>query len=112
MTVRLAVGWVKKPVGQASLVSAVKSSGAVSPATRATASRTPVMSPLFAERKTTARVMRQRGAPIASADSRSAFGTMHSMSSVVRRMTGNMMIARATEPAKPENRPVVMTISV
>ena len=38
VTVRLAVGWVKNPVGHASLVSAVKSSGAVSPATRATAS--------------------------------------------------------------------------
>ena len=48
-----------------------------------------------AARNTTASVMRHRGAPIASADSRSAFGTMHSMSSVVRRITGNMMIASA-----------------
>ena len=71
-----------------------------------------MVSPFFAERNTTASVMRHRGAPIASADSRSAFGTMHSMSSVVRRITGNMMIASAADPANPEKFPVVMTSSV
>ena len=48
---------------------------------------------------------RARLAPSASADSRSASGTIKSISSVVRITTGNIRIASATEPAKPEKPP-------
>ena len=42
------------------------------------------------------------GAPSAAAASRSVFGTRFSMSSVVRTITGIMMIASATDPAQAE----------
>ena len=80
----------------------MKSSGAVSPATRTVASTAPVMRPLRAARMTTPSVTRQRGTPIASPDSRSSLGTRLRMSSVVRAITGSMMNARAMDPAKPE----------
>ena len=48
----LAVGSVKKPPGQVSANSAVNSSGAVSPLTRASESRIPVARPLRALRAT------------------------------------------------------------
>ncbi len=54
--------------------SAVKSSGAVSPAMRASASRTPVTTPARAAFSVTRRIMTHFGAPSAKVASRSAFG--------------------------------------
>ncbi len=56
------------------LLSAVNNRGAVSPLTRATASKIPVISPALAARKTTCKVIFQRGAPRARAASRRYWG--------------------------------------
>src|SRR5674536_76768 len=86
--VRLATGPPKKPPGpnrpvsQYGLLRAVKSSGAVSPATRTIASVAPVMSPPRAALQITPSVTFQRGAPIAKPDSRISLGTRLRMSSV------------------------------
>ena len=84
------------------LPSAVKSSGAVSPATRATASSAPVRMPGSAVMSTICRLVRQRWNPRASAASRSELGTSLIISSVVRITIGTIRMARATEPANPE----------
>ena len=77
----------------------MKSSGAVSPATRASASTTPVMMPGSAAGTSTVITAFARVAPSASAPSRSAFGTRSSSSSVVRAMIGIIMIPSARPPA-------------
>jgi hypothetical protein len=76
----------------------VNSSGAVSPAARATASSTPVTSPEKAVGRTIEKITRQRGAPRASADSRSAPGTSRRITSAERVTIGSIRRARATEP--------------
>ena len=58
----------------------VNSSGAVSPATRATPSIAPVISPPAADGSTIRRTIRQRAIPSATAASRSALGTSRSTS--------------------------------
>ena len=78
------------------------STGAVSPAIRATASMTPVVMPPMAVGRTTFRMVRHFGMPSAREASRSSFGTSLSISSVERTTTGIIRIARASEPAKPE----------
>ena len=77
----------------------MNSSGAVSPAARATASMMPVRMPGNPVRMTTDRTVRQVGIPSASEASRSEPGTSFRISSVVRMMTGTMMTASATLPA-------------
>ena len=85
--------------------SAVNSSGAVSPAIRATASSTPVMIPPTDARSVIFSTMRHFGVPSAKAASRSAFGTSFSMFSVVRITIGICSSASAITPAQPEKRP-------
>ena len=89
----------------------MKSSGAVSPAMRATASSTPVTTPALAARRVTALMTRHLGAPSANAASRRLLGTRISMFSVVRTTTGITMRASASTPAQPENPPICVTTS-
>ncbi len=93
------------------LLSAVKSSGAVSPAARATASRHAVTMPPSAVRRTTRTLVFQAGTPSASDASRSEPGTRRTISSVARARVGIMRIASATAPASAEKWPIGMTIS-
>src|SRR5665811_1992761 len=101
--VRLATGPPKKPPGpnrpviQYGLLRAVKSNGAVSPATRTMASVAPVMSPPRAALEGHARRDLQSGAPIASPDSRSSLGTRLRMSSVALAFIMLPVMARTTE---------------
>ncbi|MNG22934.1 hypothetical protein D3C84_1074800 [compost metagenome] len=62
VTGRLAIGWLTSAV-QNWLFSAVKSSGAVSPAMRATASSTPVTTPARAARSVMLRMTFHFGVP-------------------------------------------------
>jgi hypothetical protein len=90
------------------IANAVKSSGAVSPAARAIARSAPVMRPGSAVGRTMRKAMRQRGAPSASAASRSVSGTVLSTTSEARVTTGSISSASAIEPfqpAKPPNPP-------
>ena len=64
VTGRLAIGWLMSLV-QNWFESAVKSSGAVSPAMRANASRMPVITPARAARSVTVRTTRHFGVPSA-----------------------------------------------
>ena len=66
------------------LPSAVKSSGAVSPEMRATASSTPVIMPAWAAFQVTCLMTKLGGAPSAQAASRKPLGTSSSMFSVAR----------------------------
>ncbi|MNV65889.1 hypothetical protein D3C71_1586110 [compost metagenome] len=91
------------------LLSAVNSSGAVSPLMRATASSSPVMTPLRAARNVTMVDTFHRGAPSAKAASRKLPGTSRSMFSVVRTTTGTAINDRARLPAHPEKPPTVAT---
>ena len=81
------------------LFRAVNSSGAVSPAMRATASSTPVTTPAFTARRRTIIATFQRGAPSANAASSRLFGTRCSMLSVVRTTTGIAISDSAMVPA-------------
>ena len=81
---------------------AVMRSGAVSPATRAMASTTPVMMPLMLAGSTTRRIVRASVAPSASEASRSSLGTKRRTSSDVVATMGIMMMPSATPPASPE----------
>ncbi len=81
------------------LLSAVKRSGAVSPAMRASASTMPVMMPGSAAGSTTLNTARARVAPSASAPSRIVPGTSSSSSSVVRAMIGIIITPSAMAPA-------------
>ena len=94
------------------LPSAVKSSGAVSPATLAIASRIPVSTPARALLRVTFRLVRQSGTPRASDASRSEPGTIFSCSSVVRKTMGIMIMESATAPAKAEKPFIGTTIRV
>jgi len=87
---------------QNELPSAVKMSGAVSPATRAKASMHPVMIPGEAVLTVMERTDRQFDTPRASAASRTAWGTMSNISSVVRQTVGIIMMPRATPPESAE----------
>src|ERR1700685_3610911 len=77
---------------------AVSSSGAVSPAARATPSSTPVTIPGSAVGTTMLRITRQRGAPSASADSRNAPGISSSTTSAERITTGSISSESAAGP--------------
>ena len=85
-----------------SLPSAVKNSGAVSPAARAIASMEPVVSPAAALGSTTFRTVRHFGVPRASEASRTLVGTRPSISSEVLSTIGHMMSPRANAPARAE----------
>src|SRR6188768_1280296 len=91
-----------KPLLQNGLLNAVNKSGAVSPATRAIASITPVAIPGAAVRSITRKVARHLGTPSPSAASRSDSGTNLSSSSVVRVTVGNISTASAIPPANAE----------
>eukprot|EP01139_Manchomonas_bermudensis_P024745 Amastigsp_a843329_7.p3 type:complete len:106 gc:universal Amastigsp_a843329_7:402-719(+) len=91
------------------LLSAVNSSGAVSPLMRATASSRPVITPLLAARSVTRVATFQRGAPSANAASRRLPGTSRIMFSVVRTTTGTAISESARLPAHPEKLPTVAT---
>src|SRR4051794_33320767 len=79
-------------------IAEVKSSGAVSPAARAIDSRTPVTRPGNAVGSTTRVTTRHRGAPSASAASRSESGTSISTTSDDRMTTGSISSQSATDP--------------
>ena len=81
---------------------AVNSSGAVSPAARATPSNTAVMTPERAVGSTTDHTVRHSDAPRANDASRSPLGTTRSTSSVVRVTRGSRRTNRASAAAKPE----------
>src|ERR1700686_5246251 len=85
---------------------AVRSKGAVSPATRAKASMQPVIIPGDAVLTVIASTERQFGTPSARAASRTAFGTISSISSVVRHTVGIIIIPNATPPENAEKCPV------
>ena len=102
MTGRFETPPTRLPLNQKLLFSAVKRSGAVSPAMRAVARMIPVTMPARAARQETSVITLEVGAPSAAAASRRLDGTRRSMSSVVRTMTGIAMIASAMPPAQPE----------
>ncbi len=79
----------------------VNSSGAVSPAARATASSTPDRMPGSAAGSTTVRMVRAWLDPSARLASRRSSGTSFSISSVERMTIGSIRQARARAPAKP-----------
>jgi hypothetical protein len=85
------------------LLPTTSSTGAVSPVTRAIASMIPVTIPLAAVGSTTRRIVRHFGTPSAYDASRSDVGTSLIISSHERTTTGSSRIARAIDPAKPEN---------
>ena len=107
---RLAIGWLRSE-RPALLPREVNSSGAVSPAMRATPSRMPVMMPEMAARQQTSTIIFHFGAPRPITASRRVFGIRRSMSSVVRTTIGMTMIASATTPAQPEKPPKGSTSS-
>ena len=94
---------------QKRLLNAVNKSGAVSPATRATASITPTAIPGAAVLSITRSVARQLVTPSPSAASRSASGTRRNSSSVDRAIVGSIKMASAIPPANAEKRLVLVT---
>lgn len=110
VTGRFAIGWLMS-AEKNWFDSAVKSSGAVSPAMRATASSTPVTIPPTDARSVIFRIIRHFGVPSANAASRSAFGTSFSMFSVVRITIGICSSASAITPAQPLKWPDFATTS-
>src|SRR5689334_4998153 len=92
------------------LLSAVKSSGAVSPEIRATANKTPVTMPARAARQVTERMMALCDAPSAAAASRKPLGTRSSMFSVVRTTTGITITIKEAAPAQAEKWPILTTM--
>ena len=97
------------PSLQYRLLKAVKRSGAVSPATRASESRMPATMPRTPAGITTRTIVTHSGAPSASEASRSESGTRRRNSSVARSVTGIMMRPSATPPASVEKWPVGTT---
>ena len=87
------------------------SSGAVSPAARATARMVPVAIPPAAAGRITPRIERQRSTPSASAASRSAPGIVQSTSCAVRAINGSMMIDSASDAAKPVCLPLTQAVA-
>ena len=86
------------------LLKDVKSSGAVSPAMRARATRIPVMIPGSAAGTITPNAARARVAPSARPPRAGVAGTSFSSSSVVRVTMGIIMKPSATPPASAEKR--------
>src|ERR1700734_1762155 len=84
------------------LPNAVKSNGAVSPATRASARSIPVNMPAFAAGSTTVTIVFHLLAPSAIAPSRKLPGTAFKNSSVLRTVIGIPIIPNATPPASAE----------
>src|SRR6266576_6358443 len=101
MTGKEAVGWFQ-PGLQKLLPRAVKRSGAVSPATRAKASRMAVRMPRYAAGTMTVAIVFHLLAPRAMAASRKGFGTARRNSSVLRRVMGIIIRPRAKPPASVE----------
>ena len=89
---------------------AVNSSGAVSPAPRATARRVPVTMPLIPAGRMTFRIVPVYDTPRASAASRSVTGMSRRVSSVDRVITGSMIMAMASPPESAEKWPMGRTI--
>ena len=104
MTGREAVG-CSQPGLQKRLLSAVKRSGAVSPATRARERSNPVRMPRIPAGMTTRTIVTHWGAPSASDASRRESGTRRRNSSVVRSATGIIRSPSATPPARVEKWP-------
>jgi len=100
-TVIEAVGW-NKFFKNKELVAAVKSSGAVSPDARATASNMPVNRPFFPVLKTILSTVFHLGIPRAIEASLKVVGTSFSDSLVVLAMMGIIMMLNAKAPAKAE----------
>src|SRR5215472_17830045 len=96
-----AVGWFQ-PGLQKRLPKAVKSKGAVSPATRARAKRMAVIMPRYAAGTTTLAMVRHLLAPRAMEPSRRARGTECRNSSVLRKVIGIIIKPRANAPARVE----------
>ena len=94
------------------LFRAVKSSGAVSPEMRASASRMPVTMPGSEDLYRTWTVTFHCGMPNDNAASRICPGTRRSISSVVRTTTGRTMNANAMPPASAEKCPICATTIV
>ncbi len=90
-------------------MSAVKSSGAVSPEMRAIASSTPVTMPAWAAFQVTLRMTKLIGAPSALAASRKPLGTRISIFSVVRTTTGITITVSDSAPAQAEKWPIGRT---
>ena len=90
----------------------MNSSGAVSPAIRATATMTPVMMPARAAGMTTRRLTIQSGRPSPRPASRSALGTRRTISSVVRSTIGIRIRPSAKPPASAEKRRIGITTTV
>ena len=101
-TVSVEIGW-RRSLLKKRLLNEVKSSGAVSPAMRASARTTPVMMPGSAAGTTTENTARARVAPSARAPSRIDSGTSSSSSSVVRAMIGIIIMPSANPPASALN---------
>ncbi len=110
VTGRFAIGLFRSLV-QNWLDKAVNSSGAVSPAIRATASSTPVTIPAYDDFTVIDSTIFHLGVPNAKAASRSAFGTRFSMFSVVRTTIGICSNASAQIPAQAEKCPMRVTTS-
>src|ERR1035441_789262 len=109
MSVKIWIGsafiwWLRLAVA-ANAPAVVNRSGAVSPMPRATASSDPVTSPGSAVGSTTRVTTRQRGAPSASAASRSAPGTSSRTTSDARVTIGRISRDNAMEPFQPVNDP-------
>src|SRR6476646_3708397 len=96
-----ATGWLGL-MFQNSWPKAVKMRGALSPAIRAKASMMLVTIPALAVRKTTETIVRHLGIPKPRAASRIVCGTSKSTCSVVREITGIIMMPRATLPEMSE----------
>src|ERR1700676_3118607 len=93
-----AVGWLQ-PGLQKRLPNAVNKRGAVSPATRANASKTAVRIPRYAAGTTTDAIVFHLLAPRAMAPSRSERGTARRNSSVLRSVIGIIISPSANPPA-------------
>ena len=87
----------------------MNSSGAVSPAARATASSTPVKRPGRAAGRITIHTACVVVQPMPTAASRMRCGTMRMASSAVSSTISSMRIDRAMPPARAENVPMTVT---
>jgi hypothetical protein len=93
------------------LLSAVNSSGAVSPVMRANCQQDAGNDARARGAIGDRRIMYARGKPIDAAASRSVSAPAVSMSSVVRTTTGMTITASATAPAHPEKWPIGATMT-
>ena len=111
MTGSEAVGW-SRSVAQNWLLKLVNSSGAVSPATRATPRIMPVMMPCLAAGTTTVQDRARLAGAQRQRPSRSESGTARRNCSVARRPIGIIITLRAKPPARPKNGACGTTMTV